>query len=229
METSPALAVGGEQPDEALIQQVLGGNTALFELLMRRYNERVYRAARSIVRDEHEAEDVMQQAYVNAYAHLHQFEGRARFSTWLARIAVHEALARARRRGRYESYDPSDDLPEPSRQLSDDRPDPERLAHATTLRRLLEAAVDGLPQIYRTVFVLSSVEGLGTAEVAACLEISEEAVRTRLHRARVLLRRDLYQRTGATSATAFTFHLLRCDRIVKGVLSRLNGPAGLAS
>ena len=106
MGPSPALAVdGGEQADEALIQQVLAGNTALFELLMRRYNERVYRAARSIVRDEHEAEDVMQQVYVNAFTHLSQFTGAARFSTWLTRIAVNEALARVRRQGSYDSFD----------------------------------------------------------------------------------------------------------------------------
>ena len=106
MGPSPALAVeGGEQADETLIQQVLAGKTALFELLMRRYNERVYRAARSIVRDEQEAEDVMQQAYVNAFTHLRQFNGAARFSTWLTRIAINEALARVRRQGRYESFD----------------------------------------------------------------------------------------------------------------------------
>src|SRR5678815_2279341 len=100
MGPSPALAVdGGEQTDEDLIQQVLEGNTAMFELLMRRYNERVYRAARAIVRDDSEAEDVMQQAYVNAFTHLRQFNGSAQFSTWLTRIAVNEALARVRRQG----------------------------------------------------------------------------------------------------------------------------------
>jgi len=94
MPMSLAAAAGGEQPDAALIEQILGGNTAIFELLMRRYNERVYRAARAIVRDEQEAEDVMQQAYVNAFAHLRQFNGSASFSTWLTRIAINEALAR---------------------------------------------------------------------------------------------------------------------------------------
>src|SRR4029078_6932577 len=95
----------GEQTDDTLIEQVLAGNTALFELLMRRYNERVYRAVRSIVRDEREVEDVMQQAYVNAFTHLRQFNGSARFSTWLTRIAMNEALARVRRQGRYETFD----------------------------------------------------------------------------------------------------------------------------
>jgi DNA-directed RNA polymerase specialized sigma24 family protein len=107
--TSPAVALENSRDSDAeIIQQVLAGNTALFELLMRRYNERIYRAARSIVRDEQEAEDIMQQAYVNAFTHLRQFNGSAQFSTWLTRIAINEALARVRRRGRYEAFD--DDL-----------------------------------------------------------------------------------------------------------------------
>ena len=101
--TSAVADEATEQPDDALIQQVLAGNTAVFELLMRRYNERVYRAALSILRDEAEAEDVMQQAYVNAYAHLRQFDGRASFATWLTRIAVNEAISRARRPARSSS------------------------------------------------------------------------------------------------------------------------------
>ena len=104
--TSSAVAMENHyQSDTETIQQVLEGNTAMFELLMRRYNERVYRAARSIVRDEQEAEDVMQQAYVNAFTHLRQFTGSAQFSTWLTRIAINEALARVRRQGRYEALD----------------------------------------------------------------------------------------------------------------------------
>src|SRR6187431_65680 len=99
-----AVLESGEWDDLAVIEQVLAGQTASFELLMRRYNERVYRAARSIVRDEQEAEDVMQQAYVNAFTHLHQFNGSARFSTWLTRIAINEALARVRHQRRYETF-----------------------------------------------------------------------------------------------------------------------------
>ena len=96
---------GPRLTDEDIVARVLDGQTALYEVLMRRHNERIYRAARAIIRDEDEAEDVMQQAYVNAYAHLRQFDGRAKFSTWLTKIAVHEALARARKRGRYEAVD----------------------------------------------------------------------------------------------------------------------------
>src|SRR4026209_2888735 len=105
MMSSIAAFEGAEQDDAEVIRQVLQGNTAMFELLMRRYNERVYRAARAIVRDDQEAEDVMQQAYVNAFTHLRQFNGSAQFSTWLTRIAINESLARVRRQGRYEAFD----------------------------------------------------------------------------------------------------------------------------
>jgi RNA polymerase sigma-70 factor (ECF subfamily) len=209
--------------DEDLVSRIRAGETVLFETLMRRYNQRLYRVARSILGREDEAEDVMQQAYVNAYTHLHQFAGQARFATWLTRIAVHEALARARRRNRREARTQMWD--ENGRQqpasIRADGLDPERQAHDMDLRRLLESAIDGLPAIYRSAFVLREAEGLDTPEVAEVLEISEDAVRTRLHRARALLRRDIFERTGATTAAAFAFHLSRCDRVVAGVLERL--------
>ena len=211
--------------DDEIVRRVREGETPLFEVLMRRYNQRLYRVARSILRDEHEAEDVMQQAYVNAYSHLHQFAGRARFSTWLTRIAVHEALARARRRARWEGLETmSDDAQDQKGLPTDERPDPERQAQLAELRRLLESAIDGLPEIYRSVFLLREAEGLDTPEVAECLEISEDAVRTRLHRARTLLKQELYERTGTTSASAFSFHLSRCDRVVAGVFGQLGIP-----
>src|SRR5687768_1351482 len=160
--TSSALALeNAEQSDAETIRQVLDGNSAMFELLMRRYNERVYRAARSIVRDEQEAEDVMQQAYVNAFTHLRQFNGSARFSTWLTKIAINEALARVRRRGRYEAYDDEVSNVEPfmGRQAGEN---PERQAFAHELGGLLEWAIDSLPNGMREVFVLREVEGLST-------------------------------------------------------------------
>jgi RNA polymerase sigma-70 factor (ECF subfamily) len=207
--------------DEEIVERVRAGETPLFEELMRRYNQRLYRAARSIVRDDHEAEDVMQHAYVSAYAHLGQFAGRARFSTWLTRIAVNEALARARRRARHRGADRGDTDGQPGPPVVDERPDPERQAQAAELRRLLESAIDDLPEIYRTAFVLREAEDLDIPEVAGCLEISEDAVRTRLHRARALLRRGLLERTGATRASVFLFEKPHCDRVVAEVLTRL--------
>jgi RNA polymerase sigma-70 factor, ECF subfamily len=219
--TSPAVAFENSRDSDAeIIQQVLAGNTALFELLMRRYNERIYRAARSIVRDEQEAEDVMQQAYVNAFTHLRQFNGSAQFSTWLTRIAINEALARVRRRGRYEALD--DDLSNVEPFMSTNPvPNPERQAFVGELRGLLEWAIDTLPDGMREVFVLRDVEGLSTAEVAESLEVSEDVVKTRLSRGRAALRRALLERTGASAPEAFRFYRPRCDRVVQQVLARI--------
>jgi RNA polymerase sigma-70 factor, ECF subfamily len=213
---------GAEQRDEDVIRQVLEGHTAMFELLMRRYNERVYRAARSIVRDEHEAEDVMQEAYVNAFTHLGQFNGTARFSTWLLRIAINEALARVRRRGRYESFDDELSNVEPFMFRSPSE-NPERQAFTGELRSLLEWAIDTLPGGLREVFVLRDVEGLSTSEVADTLDVSEDVVKTRLSRGRAALRRVLREHTGATAPEAFRFYRPRCDRVVSQVLSQITG------
>jgi RNA polymerase sigma-70 factor (ECF subfamily) len=218
--TTAAVFPGAEQSDADVIRQVLEGNTAMFELLMRRYNERVYRAARAIVRDEQEAEDVMQQAYVNAFTHLHQFNGAARFSTWLTKIAINESLARVRRRGRYETFD--DELSNVESFMSRNVPDnPERQAFTGELRGLLEWAIDTLPDGTREVFVLREVEGLSTSEVAGSLDVSEDVVKTRLSRGRAALRRVLMQRTGATAPEAFRFYRPRCDRVVAQVLARI--------
>jgi RNA polymerase sigma-70 factor (ECF subfamily) len=213
-------------PDAEVIRRVRAGERGLFEVLMRRYNQRLYRAARSIVKDEDEAEDVMQQAYVNAFQHLDQFAERASFATWLTRIAVHEALARRRRRGRAVEIEAMhrDDGGEPEILTSRD-PDPEEQALTGELRRTLEAAVDGLPAMYRVVFVLREVEGLGTRETAACLDTSEDVVKTRLHRARSLLQRELVARAGVGARDAFTFRAPRCNRVVAAVLARLDALA----
>ena len=204
--------------DEEVVHQVIAGRTALFEVLMRRHNERVYRAARAILRDEAEAEDVMQQAYVNAYANLRQFGGKARFATWLIRIAVNEALARVRRRGRYETFDEDQlNVATPDTKLSSG--DPERQAASGELRVLLEGAIDDLPDGGREVFVLREVEGLSTAETAAVFEVSEDVIKTRLSRARLALRRSLETRIGTTAPEVFRFYRPRCDRIVTRVMA----------
>ena len=172
--------------DEEVVARVLEGHVGLFEVLMRRHNERLYRAARAILRDETEAEDVIQQAYVNAYAHLRQFDGRASFATWLTRIAVNEAIGRARRRGRYEPFDDQHAgfdkvLPMPNAN------NPERQAFAHEMKVILESAIDTLPDGLREVFMLREVEGLNTAETAQSLDVSEDVVKTRLSRARAAL------------------------------------------
>jgi RNA polymerase sigma-70 factor, ECF subfamily len=207
--------------DEQVVSRVLSGQTALFEVLMRRHNERIYRAARAILRDESDAEDVMQQAYVNAYSHLRRFDGRSKFSTWLTRIAIHEALARVRRRGRYTNMDPDSPFTARLAAPMTTAPDPERQAFARELGVLIEPIIDRLPDGAREVFVLRQVEGMSTEEVAAILDVSEVVIETRLSRARATLRRDLYKQAGIAESNAFRFVRPRCERVVAGVLARI--------
>ncbi len=226
MSAQPVLQNSGTEvlSDEQVVARVLAGDTACFEIIMRRYNQRLYRVARSILHDEHEAEDVMQDTYVRAYQHLRQFEGRAKFSTWLTRIAVHEALARVRRRQRFAELEPAHDRKEdPMDSILSKDLSPEQAASTGELGRLLERAIDSLPETYRAVFMLRDVEEMSTEEAAASLEISQENVKTRLHRARAMLRRELYQRAGAGSSSAFQFMGTRCDRVVERVFQRIAG------
>jgi RNA polymerase sigma-70 factor, ECF subfamily len=206
--------------DEAVVAQVLDGNLAMFEVLMRRHNERLYRAARAILKNASEAEDVMQQAYVNAYANLRQFDRRSSFTTWLTRIAVNEALARARKQGRYRSIDEENGELDNIVALPVTH-NPEHEAFAHEMRGLLEAAIDALPDGLREVFVLREVQGLSTTETAASLDVSEDTVKTRLSRARAALRRHLLDRVGTSAAQTFTFLRPRCDFIVESVLQRI--------
>jgi RNA polymerase sigma-70 factor (ECF subfamily) len=221
MSTAEALSSGGAEQlsDEEVVRRVLGGDTALFEIILRRYNQRIYRAIRAIVRREEEIEDAMQQAYVSAYEHLHQFADRARFSTWLTRIAINEALARVRKRNHTLVTIGENDAVE---EIESREPDPEQQAVASQLREVTEREVAALGESYRAVFILREVEGLSTEETAECLSVSEDVVKTRLHRARAMLRDNLYRRAGVTLQTLFTFGNARCDRVVAAVLARLS-------
>ena len=203
--------------DEQIVAQVLCGQTALFEVLMRRHNRKVYRAVRSILGDESAVEAVMQQAYVSAYAHLAGFRGAASVSTWLVRIAVHEAFARLRRSRRFVDAGAGDLV---GRMPSQER-GPEEQASDRELRHVLERAIDGLPPAYRSVFVLREVEGLDTRETADCLGLSAENVKVRLHRARARLREAIEEDVGEELGGVFAFRAPRCDRVAVAVLARI--------
>jgi RNA polymerase sigma-70 factor (ECF subfamily) len=215
-------ALNSEQlTDEQVVDRVKAGHTALYEIIMRRYNQRLYRVARAILRDDSEAEDVMQDAYVRAYQNLHQFEGRAPFSTWLTRIAVNEALGRLKLRKRIDQLDDDPELGGFSMGLTESAPDPEEKASAGELRELLEAALLELPEQYRAVVMLRDVEEMTTAETAAALDLTEENVKVRLHRGRLMVRNWLMERVGMSSKTAFPFMGERCDRVVAAVFQRI--------
>lgn len=205
--------------DEEIVARVRAGDIAMFEQLMRRHNARVYRAARAILRDDREAEDVMQDAYVRAYEHLADFEGRAQFSTWITRIAVNEALARVRRTKRFDSLESH---PEEASMITHEGSSPEQQASDVELRAVLETAVAQLPDDFRSVFVLRAVEGMSGVEVAECLGIPEDTVKTRLHRARGRLQEMLIASAEPVLPTVYAFHLSRCDRVVAAVLRRIN-------
>jgi RNA polymerase sigma-70 factor, ECF subfamily len=207
--------------DEEIVRRVRAGDTGLFEILMRRHNQRLYRAARAIVRDDAEAEDVTQEAWVRAYTHLEQFAGRAAVSTWLTRIAVHEAIGRVRRRGRLVPLD-ADTAGEETMTPGPSTDVAERAA-ARELGRILEAAIDALPAPFRTVLVLRTVEEMSTADTAAVLDLPEETVKTRLHRARARLRGELERSLDDAATKAFEFGAARCDRVVTTVLARIAG------
>ena len=215
--------------DQEVVDRVRAGETALYEILMRRYNQRLYRVTYAILRDEAEAEDVIQDAYVRAYQHLDQFAGYAPFSIWLTRIAVHEALRRLQLRKRSQQFediehDEDSFMNGAETTLAETSLDPEQRASNAELGQLLEKAVLDLPEQYRTVIMLRDVEELSTAETAAALELTEQNVKVRLHRGRAMMRDRLFDRVGASGKNAFPFMGVRCDRIVTGVFARLQEP-----
>jgi RNA polymerase sigma-70 factor (ECF subfamily) len=207
--------------DEEVVERVLAGDTALYEVVMRRYNTRLYRVARSILKNDGEAEDVMQDAYVKAFQHLSQFARRARFSTWLTRIAVHEAIARVQKARRFDDWDNMNENQQNEIGATPLRSNPESETASVEMSKILEQAIEKLPDGYRAIVMMRDVEDMTTAEAAECLSLSEENVKIRLHRAHGMLRKELYANARISAADAFPFHAPRCDRVVANVFTRL--------
>jgi RNA polymerase sigma-70 factor (ECF subfamily) len=201
--------------DAELVTEVLTGDTSQFEVLMRKYNERLYRVARSIA-GEAEAEDVLQTAWLQAYANLGQYAGTVSFVIWASRIAANEANRRLRRRAKFSPMLESEPVigvwPTLHR-----GPDPEHLASNKELCKILEAAIDALPGNYRPVFVLRCIEQMQVSETAQVLGLTEEVVKTRLHRARIALRRFLTDSLGELPPDLYCFRAFRCDQVVAAV------------
>jgi RNA polymerase sigma-70 factor (ECF subfamily) len=209
----------------ALVRRVLAGDGAAFELVMRRHNRRLYRLARSMLRDAADAEDALQDAYLAAYQAMGNFRGEASLSTWLSRVVANQCLARLRRQNRRDNIVPMVALggleeQEAPAMPADDNETPDRALVRSELRAILERKLDELPEAFRTVFVLRSVEEMSVEEVAQTLNLPEATVRTRHFRARSLLRESLAQDIDIAERDVWAFDGERCDRIVAAVLRR---------
>ncbi|MDB5935318.1 MAG: putative polymerase sigma factor [Massilia sp.] len=207
--------------DADLAHRIGEGDEAAFVLLMRRHNRLLYRTARSILRDDAEAEDALQDSYLQAYRAIGQFRGDARLATWLTRIVINESIARSRKTARRAEVTPLDDYPLEATMEPGAPDSPESGAMRAETRRLLEKSIDALPEVFRTVFVLRALEEMNGEEVAACLDIPEATVRSRFFRARSMLRAALARDADMALEQAFSFDGARCDRIVARVLERL--------
>jgi len=221
----PRESHGDALADEELVRRARSRDEAAVRVLTRRHNRRLYRIARSILRNDGEAEDVVQETYVRAFTHLDQFRADASFTTWLTRIALNEAMGRLRRRratvdweAHGESRSEAEIIQFPLSMTGDD---PERNMALTQIRNLLENAIDDLPDGFRTVFVARIIEGMSMEETAELLGLRPETVKTRLHRARLLLRKHLDAQLGTIFTGAFPFAGRRCERVTEAVIRRL--------
>jgi RNA polymerase sigma-70 factor, ECF subfamily len=215
--------ISAASTDLDLVECAAGGDEFAFECIMRRNNRLLFRTARSILKDDAESEDALQESYLRAWRALPTFRADAKLSTWLVRIVINEALERRRRSGvQVIPLDTAMESADPQTQRSmEDDPDlqPERFAMRSEVRRLMEARIDMLPEAFRTVFVLRAVEEMSVEEVSAALDVPEATVRTRFFRARGLLREGLSRDVDLATGDAFSFAGARCDRIVAGVLA----------
>jgi RNA polymerase sigma-70 factor (ECF subfamily) len=226
MHSALTKSIDKDLPDAELARRIAAGDEQAFTLLMRRHNQALYRTARSIVKDDAEAEDVVQDTYLLAYRGIDKYRGEARLLTWLTRIAVNEAIMRTRKAGRRAEIMPMDGNADWENEnaevnMAGAQPEqPERAALRAEARDLIEKKIDALPEAFRTVFVLRALEEMTVEETAACLGIPEATVRSRYFRARSILREALSRELDIALEEAFSFAGERCDRIVAGVLGR---------
>lgn len=216
------------EDDTSIVRRILTGERMAFGLLMRRFNRRLYRLARAILGDSAEAEDALQNAYLAAYRHLDQFRGDSSLATWLSRLVCNECLARMRRGARRQNVIPMIHSPadrEIEAIASDEAGAPDAAADRAQMRAILERKIDALPETFRAVFVLRSVEELTVEETAACLDIPAETVRSRHFRAKSLLRDSLARELESAERSLWEFAGERCDGIVARVLARIAGAA----
>lgn len=214
-----------EAGDMALVRRALARDPDAFRAIIKTHNQRLYRIARGVVRNDAEAEDVLQETYMRAFSSLGAFRGEASLSTWLSRIAINEALGRLRKRKRIVAMpgNPETQIIRFPLNQNDVNPsdDPERTMAQRQILGLVERATDRLPDVYRTVFVARVIEGLSIEETADLLGVKPETVKTRLHRARALVRKALDDEIGPVLLDAFPFAGRRCERLTQAVMRRL--------
>jgi RNA polymerase sigma-70 factor (ECF subfamily) len=203
-----------------LVHRAMAHEAEAFRAIIKTHNQRLYRIARGVVRNDSEAEDIVQEAYVRAFAALATFRGDASLATWLSRIVINEALGRLRKRRRTVAMpaNPEAQIIQFPLNPSDD---PERTMAQRQILRLVERATDNLPDVYRTVFIARVIEGLNIEETADLLGVRPETVKTRLHRARALVRKALDDEIGPVLLDAFPFAGRRCERLTEAVMKRL--------
>jgi RNA polymerase sigma-70 factor (ECF subfamily) len=221
----------GKLSDDELLRRAREGDPAAFSVLIRRHDRSLYRVARSVLLDDQEAEDVVQETYLRAITKLAGFRGDARLSTWLTRITLNEAIRRHHQRCGTIPTNRLDRAPEQGNEqspwsstIAPDR-DPERATARRQIRKILERAIDDLPEAFRTVLVMRDVEEISTEETARILEIREGTVKTRLHRARRILRTTLGEQVASALKDLFPFEAPRCERLTKAILDQLGLPA----
>lgn len=229
MQTSAKEENPGAWSDIEIAQRIARGDQSAFEFMMRRHNRPLYRTARSILKDDAEAEDVLQEAYFLAYRNIEKFRGESALSTWLTRIVINEAIGRSRKsRRRAEIIRLDSDNTSPleyevaevnMNEATTEQP--ESAALRAEARRMLERQIDALPDVFRTVFVLRALEEMSVEEVSRCLDVPEATVRSRFFRARGMLREALAREIDFVYEEAFSFDGARCDRIVAGALDRV--------
>jgi RNA polymerase sigma-70 factor, ECF subfamily len=212
-------------PDDRLVERVRQRDYVAFEALMRRHNRRLFRVTRSVLRDSDAAQDAVQETYLRAFTRLDTYQPCGKFGAWITRVALNEALMIRRRTQADVSIDDVGEEALADDKLSSDAPSADQFVEAAHARALLEHAIDGLPEHFRTVFMMRAVEGLDVRETAESLGINAATVRTRLFRAQRLLRGELSRRLQTESSSVFDFGAERCDLVVAVVFERLSRAA----
>jgi RNA polymerase sigma-70 factor, ECF subfamily len=225
MKPAPAPRIAVPSDDAELVRRALARDDTAFRIIMERHNRRLYRIARGILRNDTEAEDVVQEAYVSAFTHLDGFRGDSSLATWLSRITMNEALGRLRRErlavdlDTFEAQRTEAQIIQFPQTVTFD--DPERTMAQREILQLVERATDNLPEIFRIVFITRVIEGMSVEETADLLGLRPETVKTRLHRARRLVREQLDKQIGPVLMEAFPFAGRRCERMTNAVMQRL--------